>query len=91
MATPKLKAYNLSEVGVIVDLDNLHAPVNAFRQTQNMHAGSFNTLGSLVNRYGLTPINGTSMAASILGGTVVPVFKTGDSVDYLFVGFGEAV
>lgn len=88
---PTLRAYNLSEVGVNVDADNLHVPMGAFRQAQNIHrTPSTEQGGSIISRRGLNAMTPSALSSGpIAGGVVVPAFEAGDGAASLLLGFGD--
>jgi hypothetical protein len=88
---PTLRVYNLAEIGVDVDSDNLHAPTGGFRQAQNVHRNPISTqAGSIVTRKGLRDLNALALAAGpVLGGITIPAFEAGSGDASLFLGFGD--
>lgn len=86
-----INVYNLSRIGVDVDTDNLHVPLGAFRQAQNIHPTPIQTQGeSIVSREGLRNLNAIALGSgAVLGGTSLPSFEVGAGVATLFIGFGD--
>lgn len=91
MPDKTLKVYNLDQLGVDVDSDNLHAPVGAFRATQNIHRIPISSqAGSIVTRQGLRNLNAIAMATGpVLGGVAIPAFEAGSGEATLLLGFGD--
>lgn len=88
---PNLRVYNLAQLGVDVDTDNLHAPTGAFRKAQNIHRNPILTQAeSVVTREGLRDLNMLAMSTGpVLGGVVIPAFEAGSGEASLFLGFGD--
>ena len=86
-----LRVYNLSEIGVDVDTDNVHAPVGGFRSAQNVHPNPIaEQAGSIISRKGLVNLNAIALGAGpVLGGIAIPAFEAGDGVATLLLGFGD--
>lgn len=93
MAKPNntLRVYNLDQIGVDVDTDNLHAPTGGFRQTQNMHRNpTLTQAGSIITRDGLATLNAIALGTGpVLGGVTIPAFESGSGEPSLFLGFGD--
>lgn len=86
-----LRVYNLAKVGVDVDTDNIHVPVGAFRQAQNIHRNPISSQAeSIVSRDGLRDLNALALGAGeVLGGVTIPAFEAGSGEASLFLGFGD--
>lgn len=91
MSDKTLNVYNLARIGVDVDTDNIHVPLGAWRQAQNLHRNPISEQAeSVVTRRGLTNLNDIALGAGpVLGGVVIPSFEAGDGVASLFLGFGD--
>lgn len=89
--SPTLNIYNLAQLGVDVDTDNVHAPQGAFRSAQNINRNPVSSQAeSVVSRYGLRSLNAQAIGAGpILGGITIPAFESGFGVPTLFLGFGD--
>lgn len=86
-----LRVYNLSQLGVDVDTDNVHVSPGAFRAAQNIHRNPVLTqTESIVTRRGLRKLNTLTLGTGpVLGGITIPAFEAGDGVASLFLGFGD--
>jgi hypothetical protein len=86
-----LRIYNLAKVGVNVDTDNLHVPVGAYRQAQNIHRNPVSSQAeSIVSRDGLRNLNALALGSgAVLGGVTIPAFESGTGDASLFLGFGD--
>ena len=89
MAT--LKVYNIADIGVDIDSDNLHVPTGGFRQAKNIHRNPTSTqAGSIVSRKGLTDLNLIALGSGpVLGGVTIPAFEAGEGEATLLFGFGD--
>ena len=87
MADRASTIYNVTQFGVNVDTDDLHAPTGAWRQTQNIHRLS----DSIISRKGLTPFNNVELTGSVLGGIALPTFDLAVGTLNVFLGFGETI
>jgi hypothetical protein len=88
---PPLNVYNLADIGVDVDSDNLHAPVGGFRQAQNIHPSPVSQrASSIVTRNGLRNLNAVALGSgAVLGGVAIPAFGAGAGDPTHFLGFGD--
>ena len=86
-----LRVYNLAQVGVDVDTDNLHTATGGFRQAQNIHRNPIlSQAESIVSRSGLVDLNLVALGSgSVLGGVTIPAFEAGSGVATLLLGFGD--
>lgn len=87
----RLRVYNLDAIGVDVDTDNLHVPMGAFRQAQNIHPTPVSAqAASIVNRLGLRDFNAIALGVGpVLGGVVIPAFESGNGEPTMYLGFGD--
>lgn len=86
-----LRVYNLAKIGVDVDTDNIHAPIGAYRQAQNIHRNPISAQAeSIVSRDGLRDLNALALGSGpVLGGVTIPAFEAGTGEASLFLGFGD--
>lgn len=86
-----LAVYNLGKMGVILDSDDLHTPIGAFRRIQNLHRDPLGHAEAIRTRPGLAPFNIIELEGSVLGGIPIPTFDLSTGVSTFFIGFGEVI
>lgn len=86
-----LRVYNLDQIGVDVDSDNLHCPTGGWRQAQNLvRVPISEQAGGVVTRKGLRNLNSIVLGAGpVMGGVAIPAFEAGAGEATLLLGFGD--
>ena len=85
-----INVYNLGELGVLTDIDDVHMPSGALRSAQNWQIDPAGGLGGIRRRDGMDALNSSAMAGSVTGVIAVPKTDNSGLTRYFYAAIDNA-